>query len=116
MAHGFIDSLKEKVESTIHKASRRLSHETEQGKDATGTSKDSAAQRQGEQMSHEQQGAKDMGQQGQQQASSMGQSAADQAQSHVPGQAQAQSHIPGQAQAQMPQPPNPTQSGGPYGQ
>ncbi|KAJ2756938.1 hypothetical protein H4R27_001887 [Coemansia aciculifera] len=110
MAHGFIDSLKEKVESTIHKASRRLSHENEQqGKDATGTNKDTAPQsqgQQGEQISHEQQGAKDMAQQGQQQASSMGQSAAD----------QARSQIPGQAQSQMPQPPNPTQSGGPYGQ
>ncbi|KAJ2487337.1 hypothetical protein IWW37_005288 [Coemansia sp. RSA 2050] len=102
MAHGIIDSIKEKVESTIHKATRRHSHENEQqAQDAADAGNDSAAQTQGqpgEQMSHEQQGLKDMAQQGQQQASSMGQSAAE----------QAKSQIPGQAKVQMPRAPNPT--------
>ncbi|KAJ2008953.1 hypothetical protein GGI06_005240 [Coemansia sp. S85] len=87
MAHGIIDSIKEKVESTLHKA-RRQSHETEQqAKDAANAGKDTAEQTKGqigEQMSHEQQGLKDMARQGQQQASSMGQSATDQAKVQMP--------------------------------
>ncbi|KAJ1986896.1 hypothetical protein GGI25_006131 [Coemansia spiralis] len=46
MSHAgeFFDNLKNKVESTLDKASRRLSHGKDQGKDAAGQGKDAANQ------------------------------------------------------------------------
>ncbi|KAJ2000590.1 hypothetical protein H4R26_004549 [Coemansia thaxteri] len=99
MAHAFIDSLKDKFESTIHKASRRLSRDN----DAQQVKDSAQDQAEGAKQSAEQAvgNAKDTVQQQGHAAMNKASNVADQAKNQV--------------SAHMPDPSNPAQGAGGYG-